>query len=172
MTKLPEVRTNPHMPHKLKNTVKMRALTKRVVESIEKQGLSIEDACALEGIPRATYFRWKQEALEDLEDGFTGTNLQEFIFNVVKADKKLLGRLNERMWDKVDEGDVRIMMYLADNRFGYANKRKSTVEIGSQGNKGATTINIVNMTGVESDDNEEIDVYGECGDDSDSTEMD
>lgn len=171
MTKLPEVR-EPHIPYKLRNTQKMRALAKRIAVSVEKQGLSIEDACVLHGIPARTYFRWKQEALEDLDDGFTGTNLQEFIFTVTEADKKLLAKLNERMWDKVDEGDARIMMYLADNRFGYANKRKNTVEIGSQGNKGATTINIVNMTGVESDDNEEIDVYGECRDDSDSTEMD
>ena len=171
-------RIEPHMPRRLKNTNTMRKLKRDVIENIEEGGLSIEDACVLAGIPRETYYRWKREALEDLNDGFTGTNLQEFMFDIIKADKKLFAKLNKHMWDKVDEGDARIMMYLADNRFGYANKRKNTLELETKDDKGIE-INIVNMTGVDADNNEEeaIEVDyevndGSSRDDSNSTEMD
>lgn len=177
MAKLPEEkkpeRTTPHMPYRLQNGNTLKKLIREVTEQIEK-GLSVEDACVVSGIPRDTYYRWKKEALEDLEDGFTGTNLQKFIFEITKADKKLFARLNSHMWDKVEEGDARIMMYLADNRFGYANKRKNTVELDTTNKKTAPVINIVNMTGVETDEEEnvEIEVNGKCRDDSNSTEMD
>lgn len=154
----------------------MRKLKKQVISSIEKGKLSIEDACVVNGIPRETYYRWKREALEDLGEGFTGTNLQEFIFDITKADKQLLAKLNEHMWDKVEEGDARIMMYLADNRFGYANKRKNTFELETKDDKGIE-INIVNMTGVDADKDDSIEVDyevndGSSRDDSNSTEMD
>lgn len=165
----------PHMPKKLENTNTMRKLKRNVIEGIEK-GLSVEDACILAGIPRRTYYRWKAEAIEDLEDGYTGTNLQEFIFGITKADKKLFAKLNEHMWDKVEEGDSRIMMYLADNRFGYANKRKNTLELETKEDKGIE-INIVNMTGVDTDNTEPIDVDyevndGNSRDDSNTTTLD
>ena len=77
--------------------------------------------------------------------------------------------------EKVDEGDTRMMMYMADNRFGNANRRKNTLEVGSK-NDGNVNINIVNMTSVdaleEGEEVEEIEVNGECRDDTDPTEMD
>ena len=164
----------PHIPRKLKNTNSMRKLKKEVIAGINR-GLSVEDACIMAGIARATYYRWKAEALEDLDDGYTGTNLQEFIFGITKADKELFAKLNEHMWDKVEEGDSRIMMYLADNRFGYANKRKNTLELETKDDKGIE-INIVNMTSVEPDtDPIDIDYEvndGDSRDDSDSTTLD
>ena len=63
-----------------------------------------------------------------------------------------------------------MLMYLEDNRFGAANKRKNNIAL--DGDKGNVQINIINMSGVETDDIEEIEVHGECRDDSDTTEMD
>jgi hypothetical protein len=165
----------PHFPNKIKNAKRRNSLKKKIVEAVNN-GLSPREGFELVGIPADYFSVWKRWAIEDLDEGFTGTELQTFIFDIVKADKELLLRLDKRMWDKVDEGDSRIMMYLADNRFGYANRRKQSLELDTS-SKGNVEINIVNMTGVDSD-NAPIDVdyvendVDEYRDDSNSAEMD
>lgn len=166
----------PHCPNKIKNHTRRHSLKNKIVDGVNN-GLSPREAFELVGIPADYFTLWKRWAIEDLEEGFTGTELQDFIFSIVKADKELLLKLDKRMWDKVDEGDSRIMMYLADNRFGYANQRKSSLELDTS-SKGGVEINIVNMTGVDTDNSpidvdymekEDLDGYR---DDSNSTEMD
>lgn len=169
-------RIKPHDPTKLKHWNTAKKMERDVVKSIKEDGLSPIEACIEAGITKQTYCKWVNWAIEDWEAGFTGTRLQDFIIAVQRADLSLKKRLNHAMWDKVEEGDARIMMYLADNRFGYAKQRKQTLELETKDDKGIE-INIVNMTGVDADKEEAIEVDyevndGKRGDDSNSTEMD
>ena len=173
MAKLPAKRTNPHEPYQLNTSNKRSHIIAEVKKGI-RDGLDVEDAFLNAGIPRDTYRRWKRELKEDIRDGFTGTGLMKVFFEVAKEDIALHRKLRKQMFAKAEEGDTKMMIYLEDNRFGAANKRKNNIELGSS-EKGNTTINIVNMKGVETDESEEqveIEVNGRCRDDSNSTEMD
>lgn len=174
MGKLPEDYRPPHIPYQLDTTKKYEKIRHDVIGAI-RDGLPVADAFQLAGIHPKTYYSWCKYFEEDFADGFTGTNLIKLFLAVMKEDKALYRRLSRKMLEKVDEGDTRMMMYLADNRFGNANKRKNTLEIDSK-ESGDVTINIVNMTSVdaleEGEEIEEIEVNGECRDDPDPAEMD
>lgn len=174
MGKLPADYRPPHMPYKLETKAQYEKIRKDVIGGI-RDGLPVVDAFEAAGVPRFTYYDWRRWFEEDFVDGFTGTNLINLFLEVMKEDKQLYRRLSRKMLEKVDEGDARIMMYMADNRFGNANKRKNTLEVGSK-NDGNVNINIVNMTSVdaleEGEEIEEIEVNGECRDDTDPAEMD
>ena len=174
MGELPADFRSPHLPYKLETTKQYEKLRKEIIGGI-RDGLPVKDAFMAAGIPQWQYYDWRRWFEEDVVDGFTGTNLIKLFFEVMKEDKKLYRRLSRKMMEKVDEGDTRMMMYMADNRFGNANKRKNTLEVGSK-NDGNVNINIVNMTSVdaleEGEEVEEIEVNGECRDDTDPTEMD
>ena len=164
------VTRKPHDPVKLRNK-KWITVKKKVLEGIN-DGLCLTDAFAYAGVPRRTYQKWRNWAMEDTEDGFTGTNLQNLMNAAMEADSGLKKRISKAMTEKaIEERDTRLLMYLGDNRLGYANKRKNQVELGSSGQNNVQ-INIIDMKSVEVDDEEEIEVHGECRDDSDSTEMD
>lgn len=177
MGKLPADYRPPFMPYHLDTKAKYEKVRKEILGGI-RDGLPVKDAFIAAGIAQYTYYEWQRRYVEDVRDGFTGTNFLKLMNEVMREDKQLFRRLSRKMMEKVDEGDTRIMMYMADNRFGYANRRKNTLELGSKENSDVT-INIVNMNSVdEVDDNdddvvvEEIEVHGECRDDSDPAEMD
>lgn len=166
-------RITPHEPYQLDTPWKLEKIKKTVIDAIE-DGLPVREAFILAGVDSSTYYRWCREFVEDLEDGFTGTALMDLMSSVAKADAGVFRSFSKKMMQKAEEGDTRIMIYLADNRFGYANKRKNTLEVGSNEDSNIE-INIVNMTGVDTDTNteiEEIEVNGVSRDDSDTTEMD
>lgn len=164
----------PHSPAKLKDK-KAETLKRQIIEGIES-GLSLTDAFQYAGLSRHTYQYWRRCYLEDVEAGYTNTNLIKFMNEVMRADSGLKKRISEAMLEKaLDEKDTRMLMYLADNRIGYANRRKNQLELGSGSNN--VQINIIDMKSVEAvedkeDTYEEIEVNGVSRDDSDSTEMD
>lgn len=175
MGKLPDDYRPAHEPYQIDTTAKLEKLQNEIIGAI-RDGLPVRDAFILAGIPMDTYYRWVRECKEDLADGYTGTNLIMLMQAVAREDKRLFRNLSKAMMEEaIDNGNVRMQMYLADNRFGYANRRKNILDMNT-GNKGETTINIVNMTSVDDDvettEVEEIEVHGECRDDSDTTELD
>ncbi len=174
MGKLPANWRPAHEPRKLQTKKATEKLTKQIVAAIE-DGLPVKDAFILNGISGSTYARWRKECVEDMADGFTGTNLIKLMTDVAKADKNAFRRLSKSMMNKAEDGDSRMMMYLADNRFGYAHKRKNVLDVGNESGNNIQ-INIVDMKGneqiEEQDDIEEIVVNGVCRDDSNSEEMD
>ena len=173
MGKLPADWKPHHEPYHIDTNRKKEALEKKVIAAIN-DGLPVQDAFILAGIPKDTYMRWKRECVEDIQNGYTGTHLISLMMNVAKADKQLYRGLSKAMFKKANEGDTRLMMYLADNRFGNANKRKNTLELEAR-EQNNVQINIIDMKSIETEvteDNEEIEVYGVSRDDSDSTEMD
>lgn len=171
MSKLPDDYRPPYEPRILEKRYEMERLQKEIVGAIE-DGLPIGDAFELAGISKSTYKRWVNKFVEDTNYGYTGTNLIIFMTAIIQADKRLFRRVSKKMFSKaVDEGDTRMLMYLGDNRFGYAKKRKNNVEI-SSADKTPVQINVVNMKSIEADENEVIDVYGESRDDPHSTEVD
>lgn len=168
-------RKKAHIPYQL-NTSQKRSHVLSVVKGAIRDGLDVAEGFMLLGIPESTYRRWCREAIQDLEDGFTGTPLQDVIFEIAEEDINLHRKLRRAMFKKAEEGDSRMMMYLEDNRFGAANKRKQSVEIGAKDDN-KFEINITNMVGVESDDDGDNSIevdYNEVerGDDSDSTTVD
>jgi hypothetical protein len=177
MAKLPADYRPPHEPRLLADKLDREILLKKVKDGINC-GLTASEAFVAAGGSKHTFKDWLRFYREDVEDGYTGTNLIMFIDELARADIQLHKRLLKAMWKKADEGDTRILMYLEDNRFGAANKRKNTLELDAKDDK-AIEINIVNMTGVDADNNEEeaIEVDyevndGSSRDDSNSTEMD
>ena len=173
MGKLPADWKPHHEPYQLDTKYKREKIVKTVKSAIQ-DGLDVEEGFILAGIPKNTYQRWCRELVEDMEQGYTGTNLMNVMFEIAQEDIRLHRKLRKAMMRKAEEGDVRMLMYLEDNRFGAYNKRKNNIEVGNK-SKGNVQINIVSMTGVEADDEEEIEeieVHGESRDDSDSAEMD
>lgn len=162
----------PHDPAKLKDK-KAERLKEKILDGI-KSGLTLTDAFQYAGLSRHTYQYWRRCYIEDVEEGYTDTNLINFMNEVIKADAGLKKRISSVMLEKaLDEKDTRMLMYLADNRIGYANRRKNQVELGSGSNN--VQINIIDMKSVdaiEEDNYEEIEVNGVSRDDSDSTKMD
>jgi len=154
MAKLPDDYRPPHIPYQLDTKAKYEKLEREIVGAI-RDGLPIKDAFILAGINPHTFYRWRDEFIEDIQDGFTGTNLIMLMTTIMKEDKAVFRRISKKMLEKADEGDTRILMYLADNRFGYANKRKNNVEIGAASKDKGVEINIVNMTSVDSSDDDE-----------------
>ena len=160
----------PHEPYLLENGMKAKAMTRNIVEAIE-DGLPVEDAFKAEGITYRTYRRWFKEAMEDIENGFTGTHLITLFLAVIKADTKLFRKYSKKMFELADEGDTRMLMYLADNRFGYANKRKQKVELDTVEDT-AIEINIVEMTPIDEEEEEVIEVERTSGDDTNPKALD
>ena len=159
-----------HFPRRLKNGMAAKKIQKDVVAAIN-DGLDIPDAFLNAGIPRGTYKDWKRWYIQDVQNGYTGTQLIDLFDAAIKADTDLHREISSIMLGKAREGDTKMIMYVEDNRFGAANKRKNNIDV-SGDDKGNVQINIINMSSVEKDEVEEIEVYGECRDDSDSTEMD
>ena len=164
----------PHDPAKLKGK-KAEKIKKDILDGI-KAGLPLGESFKYAGLSRFTYQKWRNWWLEDLEEGYKDTNLINFMNEIMRADSGLKKRISEAMLEKaIDEKDTRMLMYLADNRIGYANMRRNQVELASGSNN--VQINIIDMKSVEaiddnSDDYEEIEVNGVSRDDSDPTEMD
>ena len=162
----------PHEPRLLKNKKHM-TIKKKVCEGV-RRGLPVRKAFRKAGVNVNTYDRWLRWAKEDLEKGFTGTALIDLMLAVAQEEDELHARIMERGIDVAMDGNVKMITYLLDNRFGYVKQRKNAGVVDTD-DKGDININIVNMTGVETDNNDdvvEIEVNGECRDDSDPTEMD
>lgn len=170
-------RKNPNLPFeppRLDTKWKREKLEKKITEAIY-DGLPVRDAFELAGIPKDTYYTWRQRYVEDIGYGYTGTNFLVFMRNVMKADKESFRRLSRKMMEKVDDGDTKMMIYMADNRFGYANRRKNQVELGSSSENNNIQINIIDMKSndqIEETEHEEIVVNGVSRDDSDPAEVD
>ena len=158
-----------HFPAKLKHGRRAEKIRKVVCEGIA-DGLDVREAFLAAGIGKQTYYKWRQWFVEDLANGYTGTQLIDLFLAVIEADVGLHRDLRKVMVEKAKAGDTRMLMYLEDNRFGAANKRKNNISLDSA--KNAVQINIIGMSNVETDKVEEIEVHGECRDDSDTAEMD
>ena len=172
MAKLPADYRPAHEPYLIETKWQREKLEKEIIGAIE-DGLPVRDAFQLAGVNLYTYYRWRKWYQEDIEAGFKGTELIQLMENVAKADKNLFRQLSKSMMKSAEEGNVRMQMYLADNRFGYANRRKNKLELGSSNkDDGKPVINIVNMTSVDEEEEEVIDVHGECRDDSDPAALD
>ena len=172
MTNLPDTCEPAFMPYKLEKKWDYDRIRETILEAID-DGLPVVDAFKLAGISEKSFYNWKKYYQRDLENGYSGTRFIMLMNDVAKRDGKLKRRISKALIEKgVDEKDTRVLMYLADNRLGYANRRKNQVELGSKGQNNIQ-INVIDMKSNEVDEDiEEIEVHGECRDDSNSTEMD
>ena len=163
----------PHLPNKLKNG-KDEQIKKDVLAAIEA-GMPLGDAFGYAGVVKQTFKQWSMWFKEDLVNGFTDTPLINLFNEVMIADKRYALRVHKVISKKaLEEEDTRMLMYIADNRLKYANKRRNNIELGSS-EQNNIQINIIDMKSVDSlpeSDVEEIEVNGISRDDSDSAEMD
>lgn len=120
-----------HHPTALDHNYKKK--TKKAVEYIKEDGMKVREAAMLVfGISYSTFSRWKKEALEDLTNGYTGTQLQYVIRELYKADvdsgRKLTRKARELALDD-EEPNVEMLKFLLERRHGYRKQSKKDVEV-------------------------------------------
>ena len=142
-----------HEPYKIKDHRTRKRLTREITEAIN-DGLPVVNAFRLAGIPKDTYYKWIRWYKEDAEKGFTGTALMCFLEDVAKAEDELHRKLVKKGFELANDGNYKMLTYLLDTRFKYANRKKKEVEVSTKEDTGIE-ISITNMTPIEKDNKEE-----------------
>lgn len=118
-----------HRPNTLAHGYK--ANLKKAVKYIEEDGLKIHQAVSLAfGITQRTWNIWEKNAIEDLENGFTGTELLDVYFTVLSADANSERKLTRKARElALDDNNTEMLKFLLERRHGYRKKSKEEVEV-------------------------------------------
>ena len=128
-----KIRQGFHEPDAFRTGQKWKGKMKKAISYIEDDGMKVPEALVLAfGVSKSTWYRWKDEALKDWENGFTGTNLQNFVTEICKADmnsgRKLTRRARQIALDE-EEPSIDMLKFLLERRHGYRKKSKEEVEV-------------------------------------------
>lgn len=142
-----------HRPNTLAHGYK--ANLKKAVKYIEEDGLKIHQAVSLAfGITQRTWNIWEKNAIEDLENGFTGTELLDVYFTVLSADanseRKLTRKARELALDDVSP-NTEMLKFLLERRHGYKKQTQQEVEVATKDDLNFN-INIVDSKPKKDDD--------------------
>lgn len=131
-----KIRQGFHEPDAFRTGQKWKGKMKKAISYIEDDGMRIPDAIVLAfGVSKSTWYRWKDEALHDWENGFTGTNLQKFVTEICKADvnggRKLTRRARQIALDE-ENPSVDMIKFILERRYDYKKKSKEEVEVSTK----------------------------------------
>lgn len=124
---------NFHHPHALGSDWKSK--TNKACRYIKDDGMKVNEAVTLVfGVNEKVWFRWRKEALEDIENGFTGTTLQKVVTQLCQADVEAGRLLSRRARDLAlaDESNVEMLKFLLERRHGYKKESKKDVEVSTK----------------------------------------
>ena len=140
-----------HRPNTLAHGYK--ANLKKAVKYIEEDGLKIHQAVSLAfGITQRTWNIWEKNAIEDLENGFTGTELLDVYFTVLSADANSERKLTRKARElALDDNNTEMLKFLLERRHGYKKQTQQEVEVATKDDLNFN-INIVDSKKREDDD--------------------
>ena len=121
-----------HRPNTLAKGYK--ANLKKAVKYIEEDGLKIHQAVSLAfGITQRTWNIWEKNAIEDLENGFTGTELLDVYFTVLSADANSERKLTRKARElALDDNNTEMLKFLLERRHGYKKQTQQEVEVATK----------------------------------------
>ena len=150
-----------HKPKKLARSPEV--LGEKVAKYV-RSCVRVEKAAGLEGICESTYRNWKRWMKEEIEHGYTGTQIQRFFEPILKAEAEAEMDIIKIISDKAkDDGDWKAAAFLLEKRFKYNNKQELEVSTGDD-ESNEININITKMS--------EKHGKSECGDDEHSDAVD
>ena len=129
-------RKNPendfHDPYTLGNDWKTK--TDKVARYVSEDGMKINEALTLVfGVHKRTWDKWRRWALEDYENGFTGTRLQTVVTKLSQADMEAGRFLSRKARDlALKEDNVEMLKFLLERRHGYKKESKKDVEVSTK----------------------------------------
>lgn len=129
-------RKNPendfHDPYTLGSDWKSK--TDKVARYVSEDGMKINEALTLVfGVHKRTWDKWRRWALEDYENGFTGTRLQEVVTKLSQADMEAGRFLSRKARDlALKEDNVEMLKFLLERRHGYKKESKKDVEVSTK----------------------------------------
>ena len=140
-----------HRPNTLAQGYK--ANLKKAVKYIEEDGLKIHQAVSLAfGITQRTWNIWEKNAIEDLENGFTGTELLDVYFTVLSADANSERKLTRKARElALDDNNTEMLKFLLERRHGYKKQTQQEVEVATKDDLNFN-INIVDSKPKKDDD--------------------
>ena len=140
-----------HRPNTLAKGYK--ANLKKAVKYIEEDGLKIHQAVSLAfGITQRTWNIWEKNAIEDLENGFTGTELLDVYFTVLSADANSERKLTRKARElALDDNNTEMLKFLLERRHGYKKQTQQEVEVATKDDLNFN-INIVDSKPKKDDD--------------------
>lgn len=99
-----------------------------------REGLPPHDAFVkVYGLHHSTWYHWRDHALEDIENGYTDTPLVNALVKMCQADidshHKLVKKAQSIATD--GEGNVEMIKFLLERRYGYKKKSQKEVEVTS-----------------------------------------
>lgn len=117
-----------HYPHVMRSDYK-----KKLDKAIElvKDGLPAHAAVVKAyGVHESRWKVWVKDAIEDIEKGYEKTPLINAVIKISQADvdahHRLMGKANEIA---IDDGNVDMIKFLLERRFGYKKKSQKEVEV-------------------------------------------
>ena len=128
----------------------------RLLEGICKDArkcLPIKSCFIKNGIPKPTYYRWLEWLREEIEAENWDAPLVTFFDEVYKAERESEAVIWGVDYDNARNGNQRAVEHILNVRFDYG-KNKQEVELSTKEDSGFE-INIVPMTSVETDKEEE-----------------
>lgn len=131
-----------HKPKKLaQNPDKLGEKVAKYVRSCVRT----EKAAGLAGIAESTYRNWKRWMNEEIEHGYTGTQIQRFFEPIMKAEAEAEMDLVTVVANTGKEGDWKAAAFLLEKRFKYNNKREVEISASDDDDSGQININITKM---------------------------
>ena len=122
----------PHTPHALKRPDWKRNL-EDAIGYIKDDGMKIPEAVVLAfGVSKWSWYRWREEALEDINNGYTGTNLITTVRRLSRADAASSRALSRKARDlALDDEDPSedMLKFLLERRHGYKKESKKEVAV-------------------------------------------
>lgn len=145
------------VPYKLRDYERRLKLQENICKMVSK-ATPIRTAFIANGVPEGTYYTWKKNYKEQLEE-IKGTNyhtvLTEFFGAIYEADGSTEAKLGGVLFRKaIDEEDIDATKYLLDKRYKW--KETKQVEVDTADDK-VFELNIVPMEDRIEQDNEEED---------------
>ena len=123
-----------------------------------------EKAAGLAGIAESTYRKWKIWMNEEIEHGYTGTQIQRFFEPIMKAEAEAEMDLVTVVANTGKNGDWKAAAFLLEKRFKYNNKKEVEISTSDDEDNNEININITKMS--------EKHGQSECGDDGHTDEVD
>lgn len=121
-----------HRPNALAHGYKTKL--KKAVKYVEEDNLKVDKAVSMAfGIRPRQWRRWEEMVVEDVNKGYSGTELMDVYFTLMEADGRCESKFTRKAGNlALEEDNVDMIKFILERRFGYKKQTQKEVEVATK----------------------------------------